>query len=349
MTSIIALATSVMAIAPSVMAARRVAPPTTHSPRVTSISMFKDVPGYGEPKDLYGFDDAVVLPPLPSGESLQISELRAEDLEEEVWDQIASCVEREVEEVPVGAELWPAASALCRWQRDHAQELKGKTVLELGSGTGACGLYAAGAGASQVVLTDMGGDAVLDELVAANEAANRHLTTASTVHLAPLRWGDAAALEGLEEQVFLLQCESSSRRRRFDFVLASDITYHWTPFEALASTCAALLLADDDAAGSCSSTSSSARSPSSFAPPPPPPRLIFAHEHRSAPSERALGETLSRWDTGDDVLDAFKHELDKHGLELSLVRSERPTAEVRGAFRHWSADISVVEVRSRRS
>ena len=51
-----------------------VATPTTHSqPRVTSISMFKDVPGYGDPKDIYGFDDDVVLPPLPSGKVLQIA------------------------------------------------------------------------------------------------------------------------------------------------------------------------------------------------------------------------------------------------------------------------------------
>jgi hypothetical protein len=45
-------------------------------------------------------------------------------------------------------------------------------VLELGSGTGAVGLYAAALGASRVVLTD-GGPPALLELLAANVDANR--------------------------------------------------------------------------------------------------------------------------------------------------------------------------------
>ena len=36
----------------------------------------------------------------------------------------------------------------------HADDVAGASVLELGSGTGACGLYAAALGASRVVLTD---------------------------------------------------------------------------------------------------------------------------------------------------------------------------------------------------
>jgi len=44
----------------------------------------------------------------------------------------------------VGHQVWPSANVLCRWMASNAEQFYGKTVLELGSGVGACGLYAAG-------------------------------------------------------------------------------------------------------------------------------------------------------------------------------------------------------------
>ena len=65
-------------------------------------------------------------------------------------------------------------------------------MLELGSGTGAVGLYAAALGASRVVLTD-GGPPALLELLAANVDANRPLLPeAACLEVAQLQWGTDA-------------------------------------------------------------------------------------------------------------------------------------------------------------
>jgi len=54
---------------------------------------------------------------------------------------------------PYGVVLWPAAIALAHEIATRADEFRGKTVLELGAGTGLPGLVAAALGAS-VVLSD---------------------------------------------------------------------------------------------------------------------------------------------------------------------------------------------------
>lgn len=83
------------------------------------------------------------LPALPNGCHVR--------LEQSSWDDAGT-----------GGVVWPAARALCRWQADLAEEeLVGARVLELGAGTGACGLFAAGLGASSVCLTDGGPPGVL--------------------------------------------------------------------------------------------------------------------------------------------------------------------------------------------
>ena len=90
----------------------------------------------------------VKLPPLPGGGELKLTEglnhigeastrpsglLVATNPED---DDAAADV------LSPGGTVWPCAAALCRWLTANAN-LHGASVLELGSGTGVGGLYAA--------------------------------------------------------------------------------------------------------------------------------------------------------------------------------------------------------------
>lgn len=53
-----------------------------------------------------------------------------------------------------GEYIWPSGLVMCDFLKRNPELVKGKRVLELGSGTGIVGLYAAKLGASHVTLTD---------------------------------------------------------------------------------------------------------------------------------------------------------------------------------------------------
>ena len=123
----------------------------------------------------------VNIPPLPSGDWLRLRD--GPSLLEELHDTT-----RTGDLASVGGTVWPAAATLCTWMRAHAEDVKGASVLELGSGTGACGLYAAALGASRVVLTD--GREGLRPLQDDNIRRNAPLMRAGTrVTSETLAWG----------------------------------------------------------------------------------------------------------------------------------------------------------------
>ena len=146
------------------------------------------------------------LPPLPTGLQLKLAT-------------------RSFEDVGVGGRVWASAPVLCEWLSEHVEP--GDAVLELGSGTGAVGLYAAALGASRVVLTD-GGPPALLELLAANVVANQPLLPdAVQLEVAQLSWGaDAACLPA----------------GPFTWVCGSDTTYDEEAHGPLCETLRALLL-----------------------------------------------------------------------------------------------------------
>lgn len=153
------------------------------------------------------------LPPLPWGPRLHIHCLPPAPTADEVC---------------LGGKLWRAAPLLCRWLRDVAICVVGASVLELGAGTGACGLYAAALGARRLLLTEGGNDVSrLLPLLRANVRANASLIGSCKTHVAALHWG----------------CDTSQLpSQKFDIVLGSDIA--WGEEEAqtaLCSTLAALL------------------------------------------------------------------------------------------------------------
>ena len=185
----------------------------------------------------------VELPPLPSGARLRLLEglnVIEEDPEQEDIADFLS----------VGGTVWPCAAALCRWLSQHADDMKGVSVLELGSGTGAVGLFAAALGPSRVLLTD--GSHGLLKLQASNLERTRQLIPSETgVMIEPLLWGSQPLPHG-----------------PWHYVLGADLTYMYDPdaHTALVATLAELL---------------SSRSP---------PRVLLAHEHRSRGPSTGMDE-----------------------------------------------------------
>jgi len=125
-----------------------------------------------------------------------------------------------------GGRLWPSSAILCRWLRDQ-DFITGARVLELGTGTGAVGLYAAGCGAAHVTLTDACQE-VLD-LAQKNHAcamAAGIIPADTVVECLQYKWGDPVAAGN------------------YDWVVGSDLTYSVKLHVALMDTIASLLKVD---------------------------------------------------------------------------------------------------------
>mmetsp|Transcript_17733 Transcript_17733/g.34956 ORF Transcript_17733/g.34956 Transcript_17733/m.34956 type:complete len:316 (+) Transcript_17733:173-1120(+) len=107
--------------------------------------------------------------------------------------------------------VWPSAEELSRHFALHPEIVASKNILELGSGTGLCGISMACLGATSVVLTDYNEASV--ELLQENIDLNSVGDICSTSRLV---WGDeqscAAILQGLELS-------------HFDLVVGTDVVY----------------------------------------------------------------------------------------------------------------------------
>ena len=108
----------------------------------------------------------------------------------------------------VGGRVWRGAGEMCRWLRDEHELVHGTTVLELGAGTGASGLYAGCIGASHVLMTDGGPQEVVDNLAVNIDRHNGRFPPATTAAAASYRFGDEPLPVG-----------------EFELVIGSDITY----------------------------------------------------------------------------------------------------------------------------
>jgi predicted nicotinamide N-methyase len=184
---------------------------------------------------------ASMLPSLPSGKALKLCTKHGGVL---------------------GGTVWPAASVLCSYlaENQHTLDLKNSHCVELGSGTGAVGLYAAGLGAASVILTDCrpppdsamyttdgtctlppGGSDTILNLLEQNVEANEAIfpTGTSVPRVMELDWTEDSNRVA----------EAGPTRNGFDIVLASDVTHFSLMHQPLASTIAQLLRRDD--AGVC--------------------------------------------------------------------------------------------------
>uniref|UniRef100_A0A7S2SRL9 Calmodulin-lysine N-methyltransferase n=1 Tax=Rhizochromulina marina TaxID=1034831 RepID=A0A7S2SRL9_9STRA len=187
----------------------------------------------------------------------------------------------------VGFKLWPASRVLISYlEGKESDNLPSTPVVELGSGSGACGLAASALGAPLVLFTDRPvnhvprepvpfpcgapGELMLD-LIRNNIRLNTKVL-GSSVAVKELTWGETDQIEACR-QVFAARSTSAG------LVIGSDVTYHSSGHAALFSTAASLLR-----------PSESAEAPSSA--PPCPPRFIFSHQHRGYNPEDTLNRLV---------------------------------------------------------
>lgn len=117
--------------------------------------------------------------------------------------------------VSTGASVWNGENVAIKYLEKNlgSEKLRGKTVIELGSGVGLSSLIASILGASEVVITD-GNE---DVLKLADENVQNNLDLHSSIRTARLRWNT--------------EDESAFKDKKWDYILASDVTYKksaWT-------------------------------------------------------------------------------------------------------------------------
>ena len=141
-----------------------------------------------------------------------------------------------------GFRLWEAAPHLIGYLDRNRSVVEGRTVLDLGAGTGAVGLAAAALGARKTVLSDADSTVTV---ASANgwEERGRLATLADNVTLngrddvmsvAALRWGDEAHLSSL----------CSRWPVGFQTIVASDVLYSPRMYDGLEATIRALAAPD---------------------------------------------------------------------------------------------------------
>jgi len=97
-----------------------------------------------------------------------------------VWEAAEREVGATEQPPPFWAFAWPGGQALARYLLDHAEQVAGRAVLDVGSGSGLAAIAAAMAGASTVVASEL--DPFARAAIELNAAANRtHVTITGDV------------------------------------------------------------------------------------------------------------------------------------------------------------------------
>jgi len=117
------------------------------------------------PRDFIRNNTALIAPPL-------VPEVRLHLATEVVplWKKTEEELEAEGVPPPYWAFAWAGGQALSRYILDHADEVRGKNILDFGSGSGLVAIAAMKAGAARVLAADI--DRFAAEAIALNAAAN---------------------------------------------------------------------------------------------------------------------------------------------------------------------------------
>ena len=268
----------------------------------------------------------VKLPALPCGVHLSLCEALdvVERFEATAGELHPDADQEESSASITGATVWPCASVLCHWMRDNAAVVQGAQVLELGAGTGACGLYAAGLGSAHVMLTD--GREGLLALQAENfRRAKAVLPDSASVSMETYRWGTTVPPPG-----------------PWNLVLASDTTYDGDNAAVLARALHQLLRQPTAPAAKAEKQAAATAAP----------RIILAHDHRAREAADlasllldledddgappAADEAPATWEKGDSSLERFLACTAAEGLRVVRLWSDGPPGEPQ--------EVSILEV-----
>lgn len=120
-------------------------------------------------------------------------------------------------------EVWDSALVFCNSaKKENFQKMfdfKNKQILELGSGTGICGIFISAFEPSKIILTDK--KESLD-LIAKNVEKNKDLINKNTdLSIEEFDWSDNQKLNEFKEKY------------KFDFIICSDVIYDKSQYENL--------------------------------------------------------------------------------------------------------------------
>jgi predicted nicotinamide N-methyase len=150
----------------------------------------------------------------------------------------------------VGAKLWRVARIMCeKMVRDMQAMIRGKSVLEVGAGVGACGFLAAKMAATSVVISDYVDKLLVNlkdalELNFQGELSNDGGWTRANAAVRFIDWEDsvnrndgegappAAALDGDSSRTIAPHVDTDSK---FDTILGTDVLYEWPMVKSLSS------------------------------------------------------------------------------------------------------------------
>lgn len=204
-----------------------------------------------------------------------------------------------------GGKVWSSSAVLCDWLVNNAAglNLRGASVVELGSGTGVVGIACAALGASRVILSDGGSKSLLrlaKDNAAKNARAGNIDLDATDVTVCGYSWG---AGEIPPEMISAAP---------FDVVVGSDCTYSVGGHGALCDSINALL-----ACGRADELDDT-REPVARS---NPPVVILGHQHRTLAAALA-GRGSSGWGK-DPHLDMFVRTAARRGLRVEEMETKR--------------------------
>lgn len=133
----------------------------------------------------------------------------------------------EMWQVSTGSTVWGGGVVLQRYLESLGTDFwQGKSVIELGTGTGLGGVTAARLGASEVLVTDR--DAAVLELAEANARANLPARVAGAFRTGLLEWGPAPKDSSVPVE--------PAYTRPWDVVIGADLTYNRDAWPVLVDT-----------------------------------------------------------------------------------------------------------------